>query len=49
MCSMFNCYIDKGLLLVTNTKKGDKPTKKIDADTNQKKKQIFLTNEKSNH
>ena len=49
MCSMFNCYIDKDLSLVTNTKKGDKPTKKRDADTNQKKKQIFLTNQKSNH
>ena len=43
-------YIDdKGKLWVTNTKKGDKPTKKLDADTNQKKKQIFLTNQKSNH
>ena len=40
---------DKGKLWVTNTKKGDKPTKKLDADTNQRQKQIFLTNKKSNH
>ena len=48
--SRFQLYIDgKGKLWVTITKKGDKPTKKLDADTIQIQKQIFLTNKKSNH
>ena len=30
-------------------KKGDKQTKKLDADTNQRQKKICMTNKKSNH
>ena len=45
----FQLYIDdKGKLWVTNTKKGGDKNK-LDADTNQRQKQIFLTNKKSNH
>ena len=47
LCSRFQFYIDdEGYLWVTNIKKGDKPTKKLDADKMQK--QIF-TNKKTNH
>ena len=46
----FQLYIvDKGKLWVTNMTECDISTKKLDADPNQRKKQIFLTNKKSNH
>ena len=46
----FQLYIiEKGKLWVTTQKTVTNQQKKLDADTNQRKKQIFLTNKKSNH